>query len=338
MLSASQILTIKTPEQLFSGDAVEAKKKFHDYSRQWHPDVCKDKDASAVFIHIKSLYKDAVLKIEQGIWVEPNVIRFKTKANKEYSLRYHRKHKFELGEFYIGDQHVIYLVDPIHKDLYNNAIKATSKFSYGSPEMEKNTARCLPKVDLTFELVDGRLGLSVVKTPDLLSLRDVIDHYKGSVDPKHVAWIQNTLYNLCCYLEYAGISHNDISPDTYFISPEHHGGALLGGWWYSVPIKSKLSKVPQRTFKLLPWKVQNKKIALGLTDLELVRAVGREALGLTGMKASSMSVPKPMAGHLVNLATEKAVVEYRNWSNVLENSFGPRRFVTMDLTVDKLYQ
>ena len=154
------------------------------------------------------------------------------------------------------------------------------------------------------------------------------------MDSKHA------LHNLVCYLEYAGLTHNDISPDTYFISPLRHSGALLGGWWYATETGNRIKKLNARSYRLLPPDIRAAKNADNRLDFELVRATGREMLGdITGVKLESMNVaPKAMVDWLRFVSTGNAIEDYERWGDVLQASFGPRRFVEMKLTADVLYK
>jgi hypothetical protein len=329
-MSASELIQITTPEGLYPSDPAEAKKKFHELALEWHPDRNKIPGAARVFHHIQKLYEEAVNKFEGGFWDANGLFKLKEKTGKSREIYYLAQSEFELGKFYVGKDHVTYLVGKAFEDLYDNFVEMTKSFPYGSKRMEEEVTRYLPQEVERFETADGRLGLRVSKDPELLMLSHVKYYYRGLLDPKHVAWIQSTLHNFTCYLNYAKIVHHDISLDTYFISPEKHSGALLGGWWYAKKAGDRLERIPARTFQNLPWEAQLHKKALPITDLELVRAVGRELSG--------PSTPEPMVEWFRSIATEHPIENYRGWGEVLKASFGKKRFTKMELTPDQLYQ
>ena len=338
MVTAEKILKAQAPEELFSFDSAAVKRQYHDMSKVWHPDLNGHKDAHVIFQRINFFYKEALKKIEAGVWEVEGMLTFRDAKGVLCSFSFQTKKSFELGVMYIGSHHVTYLIDPEHKDLFNAAVKACSDFRYGSKRMEDDIARCLPKDKSTFITADGKLGMQYVKTPDLLLLKDVIAHLGTNLNGRHIGWILNSMYNICCYFRYAGITHNDVSMDTYFISPKFHCGALLGGWWYSKQVESKLQKVPLRTFKLLPWEVQTKKIALHSTDLELVRAVGREIVELASTKGKGKyEVPAQMMLWFSGASSDQAVDEYKNWTEALKEAFGPKKFINMDVAESDLY-
>lgn len=339
MRTAETLLRITRPEDLFTGDPDKAKQQWRALAQEWHPDRnASNPRASEVFAHVSSLYDTAVDRLAKGLWEGEGFLKLTTKSGSPLSVTYLRKASFELGSMYVGEDHVTYLVDPQHKGLFDNAEKLTHKFKYASDRMEKEISRYLPKGVGQFELKDKRLGMRVPKSPDMLLLRDVLNFYGGALDPKHVAWIQSSLQNLACYLSHAGIVHHNISPDTYFISPEFHSGALLGGWWYAAKQGTTISRVPTRTHEYLPFKVRHEKKAYPQTDLELILATGRELLGdITGTKLLKGKTPKEMVAGLRVAASDDAVNSYKQWMVVLKDSFGARRFTKMDLNAVVLY-
>lgn len=330
-MNANEVLAIKFPERLFTGHPVTARKEYLDLSKKWHPDLCKDKRATEVFAHIAKLYQEAEEKLAHGAWGF-STLTVLAKSKLSHSIKYHTAHAFELGEFYIGDDLVTYVINKEHEELWiNGDSRINSKFTFASEKMAKEMERYLPKPAGSMRLKDGRFVTQVFKPAGLILLRDVLTHYHGHVDPKHVAWIQSRLQNLACYLHYAKLCHNEISPDTVFIDPADHSIALLGGWWYYKPAGKPLKYVSKRTHGFLPWKVRMQKRASRSTDLELVKATGRELFGKGG------KAPAAMADYLKTVATKNAFDEYKDWSEVLLKSFGKRRFTIMDLKPEQVY-
>lgn len=327
-MTATEFLAITRPEDLFPGDINAARDIYRKLSKAWHPDV---KGGSAeVFAHISSLYREALAKLNGACWEGTAEISLKDVAGVVHVVHTRSSSKFALGQALLADHEVIYLVDPLHAKLFHDGYTAINNaFRYKSDEMRKEFERYLPKDPAILRLEDGRLGLRIAKTPDLICLRDVITHL-GPMDPKHVAWITSSLLNLACYLTYTQVVNQDISPDTYFISPEFHSGALLGGWWFAAPRGKDARIIPKRTFELMPFKAKLEKRASTLTDLECIRATARECLG--GLKA-----PEPMNTWLNSVKTESAYHQYAEWVEILGKTFGKRRFVAMTVDAEKVY-
>lgn len=331
-MTSEQILACKRPEQLFPSDVSKAKKLYHDLAMQWHPDLCKHPKASEVAAHLNKLYHEGIEKVRGGHWGHEGHFLATGIDGTTIDFLYLKKHTFEMGEAYIGANSVTWVFTKTFHELARQGAVMTSDFKYASDRMKEEMSKFLPKLALTMKLTDGRMAYTMGKTPDAVLLRDVLNFYKGRMDPKHVAWVISRLHNIACYLSYAKIAHNEISPDTVFISPQHHSAMLLGGWWYSMTAGKTLEKVSSRTFGVLPWKVRTNKRASRKTDQELIRLTGRELLG------DLSAAPKPMVDYLKSVSSKSAVEEYSDWGKVLDKSFGARKFTVMDLTADQLYK
>lgn len=341
-LSKSQLIGIKIPEKLYTNDAVIAKKEYRKLSMRWHPDRGGDDE---VFQHIKSLYEVAEDKISKGLWVTPGQLDFSTLDGKRYQILYKKHHKFELGEMYISNTIVVYMIDKINSDLVDNHRSMLKKFKYANDGMKSEFKKYLPEVMMDSETKDHYVVV-YKKTSDLLLLRDVIEHY-GELPSEHTAWILSSLYNLSCYLKYCGISHNAISMDTYFISPKYHSGALLGGWWYSSEYSKRIIAVPQRTLSHCSDYLNDKKSNDSLIDLQLIKVTGLETLGdpygskiLMKAKSNPKKFPSSFVSWL-RTPPKKPVDAFNEYgtykSKVLLDSWGPPKFHEMKLTSKDLY-
>lgn len=331
-MTGDQILEAKDPAELFPGDEAEAKAKYLQLAQKHHPDHGGDPD---VFAHLAEMYRKALAQLQAGTFAGKATFLFEAHDGKKFEIQYLTSKPFELGQMYVGDHHVTYIVDEPFRDLFENAVAHTSLYKFKDDKMREECARYLPQKVKTLRGMDGRRLMHVPKTPDLLLLRDVIDHFSGKMDPRHAAWTGSTLHNLACYLEWAGIVHANISPDTYFISPQYHSGALLGGWWYAQRAGRKITDLPARSFDYLPWEVRTKKLAIPELDQELVRATIRECLGdVTGARLKD---PEKLVNWLRMPASGKGVEIYKDWYGALEGTFGKRKFTKLELESQQLY-
>lgn len=350
VLNAEKILSIKSPEFLFSQAPDEAKKEYRMLALRWHPDNRPDAQAQEVFSHIILLYRDAQEKFANGNWDEP-VEKVEQEAPGKKKLRldtgaikvieYTSKRPFELGTMYIGDNHVSFEVKEEFTDLFHNARRQIRNLKFENDDMAVEMARNLPQIEEAFKA--GRSNvLKIRKTPDQLLLADVLAHYGNRIQPlEHIGWIMNILWNIACYLEWSGVAHNAISPDTMFISPLRHSGMLLGGWWYAAEYGKPLVAVPDRSLQYIPPDIINNAIADGRADLELIKTLGRELLGdAAGTQlAFDDSLPARLTEWLILPADEKAIDNYRDWKyQVLEDCFGAPQFVTMNICSNDLYK
>jgi hypothetical protein len=240
---------------------------------------------------------------------------------------------------YIGNSVILYLIDGINKGLVGNAQNVIRSFKYADERMKEEFSKYLPEILAVFEAYDNKFGVVVRKTKDLFMLKDILDYYDGKIPPRHVAWIMSSLYNLVCYLDYSKLSHNSITLDTYFVSPRFHSGALLGGWWYSVPQECRMIGVPEEIYSIMPPHVTYKKTGSILTDLESIRLIGRELLGdRNGTKLTETGgAPMQMIDWLRGAAAGNALMDYSKWDEILDESFGERRFIEMKIDDDDLY-
>jgi hypothetical protein len=353
-LPAEKLLGIaeSEPERLFSENALAAKAEYHELVMRWHPDHDRTKLGEQVFSHIAILYHAARDRLGNGKWREPaekideeeeGVLKLRSldRSKPLKIIRYLKHVPFELGDTYISNTIVAYVLRNDFADLFESARRIISGFAYANKAMEQEVARYLPQIESTFYTTD-KCVMVVRKTPDLVRLRDVVDHFGGKLDPKHVAWIQNTVHNVFCYInKYAKLTHNALSLDTYFISPKLHSGALLGGWWYALPVGAKFTTAPTRTAHYAPPDVLRGHKADIRTDLELIRALGRELLGdVSGMRlAIDKAAPTEMVNHLRLPTTGNPVRDYEIWKDkVLPACFGRRRFVEMGITPSDIYK
>lgn len=330
-LTAIDILAIPAsdPEKLFSGPSA-VKEEYHALAMRWHPDTSDEKRCDEVFNHIVTLHRAAEKKKTAGHWEYPGRLTIEGRGSK-YDMRYAKKHTFEYGDAYIGRTQMAFSFKREFDDLVDNTVRTIRTFPFASPGMLKEISRYLPPARPIFIETDDRRYLVFEKTEELILLRDLLEHQGGKIDPKHVAWIMSSLYNLACYLQYARLTHNDISLDTYLISPTYHSGVLLGGWWFSAKTASKMVALPSRSLALAPPDVLASKVASSRLDLALIRQLGRDLLG------DIKNAPEPMRKWLSYASDGNAVRDYEEWKKVLTDSFGARRFVELKVSASDVY-
>lgn len=344
-LTAAEILAIPVgyPEKLFMGVLDTAKGQYRRLATKWHPDKNSQTDAGKVFAHIQVLYAAAEKRILDGTWrVNGTFVVRDIKSRSEYIFKYKRSSPFELGHMYYGRNTVAWSIDLQYEDLVRNALSVLQRdIRYADTTMRKEHERYLPEVISVVHAAD-RFVVVMRKKPEFFLLRDVLNRF-GVMEARHVAWIVSSLLNLNCYLSWTGVVHCAISPDTWFISPSGHTGALLGGWWYSVRQGQRLKVLPRRTLLYGPLGLERDKVAKRRIDSALIRATARELLGdVSGSRLLSVKdslVPKAMKRWLLDASESNAYSEYHHWyHDVLKDSFGPRRFVRMEVKPSDIYE
>ena len=339
-ITKDQILGIEEyePEKLFSGpDKISL--EYRELAKKFHPDnlVTGDEDT---FQHLYALKEKASHKVTAGEWHIPGLLELSGKDGKTYRVRYLKEFNFGLGRAFIANSFVAYLFDPMFEDQANHAYKVIPNFPYPHPAVKQEMEFRLTKIKQRVVTTKGIL-LLLEKPNDTIRLVDLVDHFKGSIDPKHTAWILTRLYSICCYLEKVGLTHNDISLDTVFVQPANHTAHLIGGWWFSSKIGTKMQKKQSgRTVAFAPRSVVTSKIADIKTDLELVRLTGRELLGDdSGSKLiNNTTIPKPLVNWLRLASTGSAESDYKLWEDCLIQSFGARRFVKLEVQSTDIYR
>lgn len=333
MLTPEHILSLTQPEQLFAKDTI--KEEYYALAKAWHPDVNKSSLASDVFAHIKMLYDKGVEILGRGAWHIPGLLTLTSLTGSSYNLKYNYHTTFELGETYIGNSFIAYLIKKEYADLYNNYLIQIGKFKYPTEKMEEEFKRCLPMRKTQFE-TNEYFVMVLAKTKEVIPLRLALKYFNGKLHPRDVGWIMSNMYNMLCFLEYNNIGHNDINLDTYFISPQHHSGLLLGGWWYSQPIGTTLRSVPVRTFNLLTQQQKDKKIAVKEIDNRLCKATCLELLGEKAML--DPEIPKSLLYALKTPDSDNAIKNYAHWrKTTLISIFGEIKFHKMEIDYNKLY-
>jgi len=340
-LTADQILDIPTskPENIFTQNDI--KSQLRRLRRKWHPDLSKHHNADAVFAHLTKLYDEAEYRLESGIWKGKAEIRFNTGANKTYRFGYRTMHEIELGNMYVGKTNIMFVIKKEYEDLFDNGIKNIRNIKY-PPKLEKEFKQWLPKIKFTDKTTDIGLVAILDKPGDSVLLQDLLDYVPdNNLDPKHVAWVINSLYNIATFLDHMDICHNSITPMNVFIDPVNHATYLLGGWWYSTKTGEKLKALPSAIIKILPKEVLKTKIAVSKYDRKAIKSVGLACLGDPtgiGMKLlARKDIPTPMLSWLRAPSGEHAIEEYEGWTQALEKCFGKRRFIKFDIDVDDIY-
>ena len=333
MVTIEQIKSATSCEDIFVNDRVKTKNLFKELAKKYHPDVSTVPNADEYFAKINDLYNEAIDKIEKGIWFEKDVLLLESVKGKKYKLKYLRKCSFELGFFYIGRKHLIYVLDKKNKKFLDNALNVLRNLKYANADMEKEFKRYFPQIVDTFELKTGEHCLVLKKEETDFLLSDLNDYYKGQgkeLGDRHCAWVVSRLSNIACFLKYNKLVHNGISLNNCFISPAYHTIMLLGGWWYCVPEGERLIGTQKSVYDVMPVKEKSEKISTYKTDLECVKQIGRQL--------NKTSLPKPFETWVNKAACEDAFKEFDSWNKALDDSYGERKFIVLNISEKDIYK
>lgn len=330
------------PERLFSGpDQVAA--EYRQAALLLHPD--RPGGHKAAFQHLGALHAAAEARARRGEWRTPGLLVLRGEDGSEKRLRFRKEFDAGAGRGFIGQTLVTFLLPEDLADLADNArtlIDGFERARYPSDEVRRDIEFRRPRLKRFFRTADRKAVLMLEKPEDVIRLRDAADHFGGQLNPRHVWWIVSELCNLSCWLEHAGLSHNDISMDSVFISPSRHTAMILGGWFFAASEGARMQRVQTaRTVAHLPRSVLDSKQASIKTDLALIRLLGRELLGdPSGVRLAANPDVAPALAHWLRIATTgQARRDYRQWSQALTDVFGEkRRFAKLDLHASDIYK
>ncbi len=325
-LTAEEIIGAR-PADLFK-DESSARATFHALAKKWHPDHSSHPLASAAFAALNLKYSQAREAFKRGGYF--NTLTIKTSKG-EATYPYLAARPFELGEVYICPAHVIWATRREYDDLAKAWLESVKSYKFPNEEVEKKIRPHLPINSHT--VANGERAYTIVdRKLKYLRVADIVAA-KGPLNPRHVAWTLTRAYNLAGFLRYANISHLDISPETFFIDPPSHHGALLGGWFYSAPKDVKPLAAPARTSHLAATR--------DTTGLDAqIRLMGRRILGASSpaqLRAND-EVPKPMRDWLLGQPIASIAQAHDLWRNkVLIDSYGKHSFTVLDVKEEDIY-
>ena len=344
------VLGSKTYKDIFNKSTEEDNfRLYKEIIREWHPDrfLYREKElidlAEEISKKLNRFYSE--YKKVSGYSLE-SIYKEKlwtSDDNRELRLKYFRERDFELGKIYLGKSFVVYeLFSKFDKYFDNYKSMVSGKLIFKDSKMKEEMSKYLPNTReevnrVSFRKTKDNSNLIIInKSEDVLSLKDVIDYYREiKIDSKSICWMISSMYNIVCYFQYLNLVHNGISEDNYFISPKYHSGLILGGFWYSTNINSKMIGCKKEIFDILPFEVKRDKLSNFKSDLESIKLLGRKLIECTDKDTLSEIL---IDWSNSTVLTDDAIEEYRNWGKVLDKVFGEKRvFVPMNLTYRDIY-
>lgn len=275
-LGAEQILKITSYLELFGSTKAEQKKNFKNLCKTWHPDVNNSKEAKEVFEHIMFLWNNIGNSIVTDGSKVIN-ITFEKENGKRVIIDNPISFDTALGKVYHTTTKVILVFEECRKKFYDNYLKQVNSLKYENSKMEQEFKRYFPEIKDTFKTKEGRYVIVINKTSEVKSLKLIVEEYvqKGEKVPQeHLNWIFNRLYNLACYMNWAGIVFNGLALENIWVSPEMHTVLLLDGWEYTVSKGENLIGLPLDVYNNVPNKVKTNKAADTLIDILSIRGLG----------------------------------------------------------------
>lgn len=224
------------------------------------------------------------------IWFPAGTDVFSLPSGQRLEIRFMKKDQRDGYVCYIARETVVYVFDE-EKDA-GDFLCGLKKIVF--PEADDRLHRSFPELQTQLSLTEGKNALVFRRRPNF---------YPAAVfspwESVHLCWVISRMENVCCTLDYSGIEHLDISPDSFFVNPITHEGALFGDW---------------------------RKVR-ALSGNEDLKALRRTAIAL----AENTAEPKGLYRFLNSAPQKDAFSDFSEWDRVIETEFGGHRFVKMNV-------
>jgi hypothetical protein len=230
-----------------------ARKVFRQMAKVAHPDGYQGtgdfERAGTIFKRLTTLWEQAQLRIEQGIYgkagIENTFIPFMIRTStRQYSIE-HLLARGDLcmlytGSFTLADGQTRGLLKipmkPGNNDLIANEARILSHL--WACEGYEKLRHFVPQLVDNFAYLEQETGVVrninvFTYTDGLYSLKEVREAYPGGIDPKDMAWIWRRVLIALNFAHSNRVIHGAILPTHIMIHPEQHGLVLID-WSYAV--------------------------------------------------------------------------------------------------------
>lgn len=336
MTTADDILRTSelNADSLFPGDADAVSHRFRQLAAIFHPDHSRDPRAGDVFVRLCRLRDAALGALEDiaadvGAGAERNRVWHDDRGGSGRLDRLSVR-RTATGAAIVCKGSLVYTFPRENRAISDAETVRATKLPSADAAMAREMKPFLPAFEASLRSEDGWTANVFARGPNDVLLADLAEHCGGSIEPVHAAWIVSGLLNIVCYLEWAGLMHGAIAPDTVLIDPSMHSVRLVGGWGLATAFGQRAEAIPDRTLRRRPDLVASRGLAIVGVDGDLVRETAREILG-TEAVADEMRL-------FLRLPPEAtAVADYAAWDECLAASFGPKRFVVMPVAATDVY-
>ena len=269
------------------------------------------------------------------LWKTAQEQTFETVDGKSIEVKYMHKYTDRDAEVYTARRNILFHFKEDGERKAECFRKTVSMLDYPTADT-RNLASFFPKISGGFALTDGTMLLALSKDEEEYPLRAF-----GSLPGRHVAWIISRMENLCCVLEYSGLVHPEISPDTLYINPYTHQASLYGGWWKAGKNNSLSpdGRTILRSAMNLTGLRDTAAVLLGFDSADKVRKRGGVSALMPGASgaAASGEIPGALADFIRGVPKDNAFDDFALWDEMLIRAYGERKFVTMETDDVKIY-
>lgn len=334
-----EIMAASRPEEIFTIELPVIDQEKEEYLRRFKPAEHRAIQNFVVTRKILLLYDEAIALIDNGF--KPHDITITPVNGESYTIHYISQSSFRLGQMYITQNYVIYVVEGKFKKYYENYVKKTKRYSKPDKKIWESVQYMVPDVEKHFETTDGKFCIMVKKPCVMYSMGEILEYFDGYLKPEYVASILTRLYYFACYMEMVETTHNGIIVDNLFFAPGRRTEegeeytvndmrivGIYGGWFFSTYFNEKIQGTPREVYEILPEDSKTRGYSSFVVDALSIKKVAKELLG------RQENVPQVLMDWLNTTHTEKnAYMEYRKWEEVRRLAFGKRRFVDMDVSI-----
>ena len=323
-ISANEILgwNSQKARQVWGRSPADIRKGFKALAAAWHPDVCHDPQAARVLAHLVSLRKMALGESDRDL------VRFSLASGGALGMRCLSQWSSETGGVYVGPRTVGLRFEPGLEDLAQAAQERWKGWRFADARMKTYFAPLVPSKVLRAEaLTDGGTLLVIARPDGYVAFGDLLAHLDGGMAPEDVAWLGSRLFNLVAWFQWMGLAHGALQGCNVFVNPRTHGVAVLGGWEFATALGERPAALPGATLRAVPRLEAAGERVDGSTDLVLVRAILRTALGpKVRVGPVPQGLPVALNRFLMGVPATDARAELAVWDGVLRESWGKRAF------------
>lgn len=222
------------------------------------------------------------------LWEETGNVSFVLSNSQPLTIAYMDKYVYPKMECYLAKKNIVYIFDSREEaDLFMRGLQSIT-----FPEADMKLHRCFPQLVQRAQLKDGREVLIFIRKPYFYPVEIF-----APLRAEHLAWVISRMENICCALEYSGISHGDISPSSILVNPVTHEGMLFGDF----------RKIVRKSTS---------------EDLWQIRKTAKEIL-------EKGTEPAKMTEFLGSTPIRDAYEDFEYWDTVIEIGFGGHKFIKM---------
>lgn len=348
--SAAEILSASRPRDIFTMNPDTIEQEKDEYIERFKPQDYKTIENFMVTQKVILLYRQALNELEDGRATENVRYSFtiRSKSGSTYEVHADYVYKAKIGDMYVTEKNVVFVIPPRNKSYYENYIEKTARFPKLNNKIWGQVEHMLPNVYKHFEDEDGN-GIIVVTKPckKMYPLREIWNYYGGKLSPEHVASIMTRLYAFVSYLGIVGINHNGITMDNLFFSPgrtveegesytveDMRIVGVFGGWFFATRGNENLKGVPSDVNEIMPRSCKESGYSSFEVDELSIKKLARELLGESSGRNLD-GVPEPLVEWVNSDYIHKnAYEEFCAWEKARKLSFGKHRFVEMDVSID----